>query len=319
MATVIAVAVALVVSHAIARAAGFLGPRVGLVDLPDGELKTHARPIPPLGGLGVVAGYLAGGIAARTLGDSDWFTPSTVVAVVAAAGLGLTDDRVSLSPRIRLVAEIAIGATLVAGPLAAGEIGPFVAALGMVAAVVLINAVNLFDGLDGLVSSAALAGLVGLGLFAGSFGGSVGALVAAGAIGGFLPLNWNPARMFLGDNGSYAIGVLLAASMLDTGSMSGVVAAGSVATVFLVDLAATLIRRRRSGVPLFAGDRSHTYDVLGDRGWGVKRLAGTAAVVNLVSVVVAAIVAGWSLTAAAVVAVATVLSLVVIVVITVHR
>lgn len=306
MAALTVFAIAAVVSYLMAALAGVVGPRLGLVDLPDGDLKTHSRPIPPLGGIGVVSGFLVGAAAAGTL------STSTVVAVLLAAGLGLVDDRLDLSPKVRLVVEALVGAILVAGPLLGGTIGVVEAVIGAGATVVLINAVNLFDGLDGLVTASAATGLLGIVMFP-SFSSDARllVLVGAGAVVGFLPHNWNPARMFLGDNGSYTVGTILTAVIVELG-VSGtgpldMVAGAACATVFLVDIGSTLLRRRRAGVPLFAGDRSHTYDRLHDAGWSVRRIAASSALVNALAAVLVVVVARASIPAAAALAVTLVL------------
>jgi UDP-GlcNAc:undecaprenyl-phosphate/decaprenyl-phosphate GlcNAc-1-phosphate transferase len=307
---VIAVLVAAPLAFVVAWLAKVVGPRVGLVDLPDGDLKTHSRPIVPLGGIGVATGFL---VAAAVTGELTW---SIGVAVVGVALLGLIDDRISLSPKLRLVAELAAGVTLVTQPFLDGTLSALQALVGVGATVVLINAVNLYDGLDGLVSSSAAAGLAGAALLGWVWGGGGGllAVAGAGALIGFLPHNWNPARMFLGDNGSYTVGTILAAVIVDSAvsgrDLFGMMAAAAAGTVFLVDLASTLWRRKRAGVPLFAGDRSHTYDRLHDSGWSIRRVAGTSAAVNGVAAVAVALTAAVSTVAAAVLAVVIVLGLI---------
>lgn len=310
MEAVIAVLVAAPVAFVVAWLAKLVGPKVGLVDLPDGELKTHSRPIVPLGGIGVATGFL---VAAAVSGELTW---SVGAAVVGVALLGLLDDRISLSPRLRLVAELAAAVLLVAEPFLDGTLSAMEALVGIGATVVLINAVNLYDGLDGLVSSSAAAGLAGAALlgWVGGGGGGILAVAGAGALIGFLPHNWNPARMFLGDNGSYTVGAILAAVIVDSAvsgrGLFGMMAAAAAGTVFLVDLASTLWRRKRAGVPLFAGDRSHTYDRLHDSGWSIKRVAGTSAMINGAAAVAVALTAAVDPIAAGLVAVVIVLGLI---------
>jgi UDP-GlcNAc:undecaprenyl-phosphate GlcNAc-1-phosphate transferase len=139
-------------------------------------------------------------------------------------------------------------------------------------------------------------------------------LVGSGALLGFLPHNWKPARMFLGDNGSYTVGTLLTAVIVELGiagrGPQDMIAGAAVATVFLVDLGSTLLRRRRAGVPLFVGDRNHTYDRLHDAGWPVPRVALTSALVNGASALGVALLATISVPLAAVAAVAWVLVLI---------
>jgi UDP-GlcNAc:undecaprenyl-phosphate/decaprenyl-phosphate GlcNAc-1-phosphate transferase len=306
----IVVVVAAPVAFVVAWLAKVVGPRVGLVDLPDGELKTHSRPIVPLGGIGVATGFL---VAAAVAGELTW---SIGAAVVGVALLGLIDDRISLSPKLRLVAELAAGLLLVAQPFLDGTLSLLQALVGIGATVVLINAVNLYDGLDGLVSSSAAAGLAGAALLGWVWGDGGGLLAVAGAAAllGFLPHNWNPAKMFLGDNGSYTVGTVIAAVIVDSAvsgrDIFGMMAAAAAGTVFLVDLTSTMWRRKRAGVPLFAGDRSHTYDRLHDSGWSIKRVASTSAVVNGAAAAAVALTAAVSTLAAGVLAVVIVLCLI---------
>jgi UDP-GlcNAc:undecaprenyl-phosphate/decaprenyl-phosphate GlcNAc-1-phosphate transferase len=305
----IAVVVAAPVAFVVAWIAKVVGPRVGLVDLPDGDLKTHSAPIVPLGGIGVATGFL---VATAVSGELSW---SIGGAVIGVAVLGLIDDRVSLSPKLRLVAELAAGVLLVAQPFLDGDLSVLQALAGIGATVVLINAVNLYDGLDGLVSSSAAAGLAGAALLAWIWGdSSLLALAGVGALVGFLVHNWNPAKMFLGDNGSYTVGTILAVVIVDSAvsghGLAGMVAAAAAGTVFVVDLVATMWRRKRAGVPLFAGDRSHTYDRLHDSGWGVKRVAATSALINGAAAVAVALAAAVSAIAAAALAAAIVVGLI---------
>jgi UDP-N-acetylmuramyl pentapeptide phosphotransferase/UDP-N-acetylglucosamine-1-phosphate transferase len=282
--------VAAAVAYAMAGMARRAGPALGLVDRPDGVLKTHAIPVVPLGGVGVATGVTAGALTAGVL------RPSTAIAIAIAFVVGLIDDRVSLDPKVRLVAEVAAGVALVSGPVRSGGLTAAPAIVGIIATVVLINAVNLFDGLDGLVSSSALSGLVGAAVLLTVWNGRYGwAAAGIGALAGFLPRNWNPASMFLGDNGSYTVGTILAACLVEAAAtgrgVAGMLAASSAATVFGLDLAVTLFRRRRAGVPLFAGDRSHVYDRLHAGGWSVKRVATVAATVNGLAALIVAVAA----------------------------
>ena len=268
---------AAMMSLIVARLADHFGPIWGLVDHPDKELKPHAQPIVPLGGLGVVTGFAVGWIIAGGV------RLTSLVAVIGVALLGLMDDLVPLPPRMRLFVEVLAGMVLVVGPFAMGEISAVTTLFGVLASVVMVNAVNLYDGIDGLATASAAAGLVTAWGFAAPSTATVAAIGAA-ALLGFLPLNWNPARMFLGDNGSYAIGLILVAvaleSAIEAKGLAWFVVAAVGGTVFAVDLAVTLFRRAYTGVSLFKGDRSHVYDQLLYRGWSVRRIAAVSATVN---------------------------------------
>ncbi len=253
-----------------------LGQDSGFVDRPDGFLKPHEWPAVPLGGVAIFLGVHAG-MAAESRFDEGLFLASGIVLV-----LGLIDDRRDLSPTVRLVVEIVAGTALVVvADLPALGDGPLSVVVGVVLVVVAINAVNLFDGLDGLAGTAGLVAAFGTAALAASRGlGLIPGMVLAAGLLGFLVWNWHPARMFLGDNGAYSVAMFLVYGFIVSspeGSDGAVVVASGLLGVYAVDLAVTLLRRRLSGMPLFAGDRSHVYDQLSDRGWSIARVVGTAA------------------------------------------
>jgi len=262
----------------------WLGPRVGLVDAPTASaLKVHTSPTPLLGGVGVFAGIHIGMLIEGV------FVPALFAATLVVLVLGLVDDAVALAPRIRLVVELASSIFLVV-LIDPGESSLVWIAGGVVLMLVAINAVNLLDGLDGLVASITI--VSGLGLaWAGAAGWGVtelGAMIAAAATG-FLVMNWQPAKVFLGDNGAYVIGMILAYGVLAGGGGDIPITLAlivGIVGVFLIDLVATITRRARNGTPVFAGDRSHIYDRLRDRGWSVRFVALFASGIQGILVVI---------------------------------
>ncbi|MFV2001277.1 MAG: glycosyltransferase family 4 protein [Acidimicrobiia bacterium] len=257
-----------------------LGPRIGFVDNPGGDaLKIHKRPVPPLGGIGIFAGVHTGMFLEGI------FDPGLFLATASVLVLGLADDRIGLSPRFRLGAEVAAAALLV-GLVTTAHEGPAQIGLGVLFVVIAVNAVNLLDGLDGLVGSVVVVsglGLAGLGL-QGASGSTYGLVLAAGALG-FLMLNWHPARVFLGDNGAYTIGMLLAYAVVthpDPGFGSKSLLAMGIMGVFFIDLGATLFRRAANRERIFVGDRRHLYDQLRDREWSIRGIATFAALVQTI-------------------------------------
>jgi UDP-GlcNAc:undecaprenyl-phosphate GlcNAc-1-phosphate transferase len=266
----------------------WLGPAVGWVDLPErqGKLSVHDRPAVPLGGVGIFLGVHT------ALAILDIYDVGLAIATGIVLLLGLADDKLDLDPKLRLVVEFVAGAVLVTiGDV--GVSGWWGIAVGTALVVVAINAVNLFDGLDGLVASTTIVTALGLAWLADLRGFDAGfGLVLAAAMAGFLVLNWNPAKVFLGDNGAYTVATLIAFGILQVPFSDGAVAAGGPPTsmapiavwiamgmlgVFVLDLAVTFMRRQLNGRPLFQGDRSHVYDQLRDRGMGVKQVALSAA------------------------------------------
>jgi UDP-GlcNAc:undecaprenyl-phosphate GlcNAc-1-phosphate transferase len=250
---------------------------LGLVDRP-GPLKVHQRPVAYLGGVAVLAGLAAPMAGARA---------SLVLPLGLALLLGLADDLADLPAASRLVGEVGIGAiTAVVLPGAWSWMG---AAAVVVVVVALINAVNLLDGLDGLATSVGAIGALGYAVVLDSPGRQA-ALALAGALVGFLVWNRPPARIYLGDGGSYLIGTGLAMLLALTVSTHDAVAPSAGALLFVAvpvaDTTVAIVRRRRAGRPLLVGDRGHIYDQLVDRGWSARRATVVCAAVQLVLVVI---------------------------------
>ena len=280
MALIVAFGVALVATPV----AMFVATRIGFVNRP-GPLKVHARPIPYLGGAAVFAALAGPVIAVR---------PSLLVPLLLATALGLADDAADVPPLARLAVELAIGvaAAWVVAPHGAGYV-----VLGVVVVVVLINAVNFLDGLDGLAASVAAIGAFGSFVVLSGWSATL-ALALVGALAGFLVWNAPPAKVHLGDSGSYLVGttlalLFLAAAPRDTPVVS---AAFLFVGVPVADTGVAIIRRFRAHTPLMRGDRGHVYDQLVDRGWpaptAVLACAAAQAVLTAIGIAVANLDAG---------------------------
>ncbi|MCK6478715.1 MAG: undecaprenyl/decaprenyl-phosphate alpha-N-acetylglucosaminyl 1-phosphate transferase [Planctomycetes bacterium] len=268
-----------------------------LLDEAGGDpLKIHAAPVPFVGGIGVAAGLLAGVLAGWAPGGSGGAEAVGLLGLLAAAGaagiLGFRDDVADVPPAARLLVEVLLGSA--AAALAAGTglwpsslPGPFAAAgiagvilLGTLFAAGGVNALNMFDGMDGLAGSAVLLTAAGVFAAAAEIGPpGVAPLAAAlgGAAAGFLLHNLPPASVFLGDNGAYLCGFLAGTLALTVGLAEGS-ARGLAGAVLLVglpvlDAALAIARRVARGASPFAGDRSHLYDFLARRGLGRTAVA----------------------------------------------
>ena len=205
--------------------------RTGVVDRP-GELKTHTRPVPYLGGVAVFAALAVGVVA---VGRYEYFAPLGLALV-----LGVTDDVRPLPPRLRLAVELVIA--VVAGLVAPG---PGLVRLAVaVSVVVLMNAVNLLDGQDGLAGAVGLIAAMGLAWLGGD--ARPYSLALAGALAGFLVFNRPPARIYLGDGGAYLLGTALALALPLT-DPGGSAWALWFAAPLLVGVPLAGHRRRRSG------------------------------------------------------------------------
>jgi UDP-GlcNAc:undecaprenyl-phosphate GlcNAc-1-phosphate transferase len=223
-----------------------LARKVGAV-VPPGDRRVHTSPTPTLGGLAMFGGLLAGvAVAAtRTSFDAVFESRTTIAGVLGAAFVifmsGFVDDIREVSAPAKLAGMILAGSVLtLAGTTIVNVPVPFVgftvlapdlAAVASVAwVVVMANAANLIDGLDGLA-----AGIVAIA--AGSFliysitldhvgaldpanAGPLIAVIVVGVCLGFLPWNFHPAKVFMGDSGALLLGLLMAASTIAVGGQS---------------------------------------------------------------------------------------------------
>jgi UDP-GlcNAc:undecaprenyl-phosphate/decaprenyl-phosphate GlcNAc-1-phosphate transferase len=236
-----------------------MAARLGIVDRP-GPLKPQSRPVPYLGGVAVFVG-LAVGIAAGH--------PMLIAPVAVALCLGVADDRFDLSALSRLVGQIAVGAVVVAtcpvhlpGALAIVSI--------IAVTVVVINGVNLIDGLDLLAAGVTAVAGVGFAVILHGTAREVAVALTA-ALAGFLFYNRPPARVYLGDGGSYLLGTALTVLLVESwrpGVPEHVgVAALALVAVPVAEVTCAVLRRARSHQSLTAGDRGHPYDRLVALGW----------------------------------------------------
>ncbi|MGQ0832869.1 MAG: glycosyltransferase family 4 protein [Microthrixaceae bacterium] len=275
-----ALLVSLVLTASITPLLARLALRIGVVDHP-GPLKIQVRPVPYLGGVAVLAGLVAPTVATR---------PSLAIPMGAAALLGLADDLRDLPPGGRLLVEGIIGLLVAVVVDVSWPWWP----LAAIVTVTLINAVNLLDGLDGLASGVALVSALGFVIVLDGAGRTIG-WALAGALAGFLLWNRPPARIYLGDAGSYLIGTALA-TLFATTTVEGGSASVAAAAVLLLgvpvgDAAVAIVRRARARRPLFSGDRGHVYDQLIARGWSPERASIACVAAQAMLAALAAIVA----------------------------
>ncbi len=205
---------AFIVAVGVMPVARWVAPRVGLMDQPSAR-KIHARPMPLIGGVAI---YLAFILSLILLGDRAYVRE--VVSIFAGATLcsfvGLWDDRVGLSPLVKLVMQVLAASILLLSGVRTQLpwLGPLNGAVTLLWIVGITNAFNLLDNMDGLAGGVgAVAAAFFLLLAAMNRQYLVGALTAGllGACIGFLIYNVNPASVFMGDSGSLFLGFTLAA------------------------------------------------------------------------------------------------------------
>lgn len=282
--------------------------RRGIVDRPNESRKIHKHEVAYLGGVAIFAAFVitAVGLSVMTRQLAALLLGCSVLVLI-----GVIDDVRGLSPKVKLVwqfvaAGIAlaggIGITTITNPLGgvvdltwgrtAIDLGPLhfhvmpiANALSLLWMVGLANTINFLDGLDGLASG--VSGIAAVIMFALSVGPHVHqpavallAIIVAGAAFGFLPYNFHPARIFMGDSGAYFLGLVLA--MLAIYSGAKLATAALVLGVPIVDSMWAAVRRVAQGTSPFKADRQHFHHLLLDAG-----LSQRQAVLTLYGIVAA--------------------------------
>ena len=267
------------------------GPRLGLVDEPEGGRKDHGRVMPLGGGLAMVAAvfltvflgvlvefvlrrFTSVHLLSQELYDLLWSRLPTAAAVLGGglviAAAGLVDDLRELGPWSKLAIEMAVALLLVLFGVRAGIFGGHVVLASVVTVLWIVgitNAFNLLDNMDGL--SAGVAFIISLIFFivavqARQYFVAAFLLTVMGATGGFLVFNFPPASIFMGDAGSLFIGYLLAvaavifsASCRPSYPLFSVTVPALVFAVPLFDTISVMIVRMLKGRSPFAADKSH--------------------------------------------------------------
>jgi UDP-N-acetylmuramyl pentapeptide phosphotransferase/UDP-N-acetylglucosamine-1-phosphate transferase len=256
--------------------------RRGLLDQP-GRRRSHDLPTPRGGGLGVVVASLAVGVP-DLLGVASSWPPREVAAValsvLAVACVGWRDDHAPLAIGPRIAVHLA-AALLVAAvallPAAARD--PWLWVWLVPVAIVLagcINAYNFMDGIDGILGQQALFVMLGYALLAGSAGEMAlasAAFAVAAACLGFLLFNAPPARIFMGDVGSGALGMLIGAfaTLLVQRHLAMLWPCAILSSAFLTDSALTLARRMLGRHRWYTAHREHLYQWLVRTRWSHAR------------------------------------------------
>lgn len=263
------------------------------ISVPKKERHIHSKPMPLMGGLAIIAGFLAA-ILLNILINRDFSGGRELTGFLCGLAIiitmGLLDDIVELNPLFKILFQMAAAVTAV---LISGSRIEFFTHPGSLTSVILLNPVvsflisiswivaltiafNTIDGLDGLASGTGA--ICAITLFAVSLLrpdaqvlGSYSAVITialAGACLGFLPFNFNPAKIFMGETGSAFIGFTLA--MI---SMQGTLKSYTALSIFipvvafglpLLDSVIAFVRRTIKGQPFYKGDRQHIHHKLTD-------------------------------------------------------
>jgi UDP-GlcNAc:undecaprenyl-phosphate GlcNAc-1-phosphate transferase len=268
------------------------------IDSTDAPRRIHTIPTPRLGGLAIVLGFFvpATGLLfwdndiTRGLQGDVPLIFALFGGGVVIVGLGMYDDIKGSNAWQKLAVQVSIGISMYALGIRIDQVSipfgePF--ELGWLALpativwfVAIINAVNLIDGLDGLASGVAFVALaITFIIAADRHAILLAALLAAmaGGVLGFMPYNFNPARIFMGDTGSMFLGFALALTTLKANQKSSTAVTILVPIVVLAfpltDTALAIIRRVLRGDNPLSGDREHIHHRLLSRGLSQRSVA----------------------------------------------
>jgi len=272
-----------------------------MLDIPN-ERSSHSSPTPRGGGFAIAVTSLGGIVLASSLG---WVSQDLATALVGGgvliAAIGWIDDHRSLSPLTRFAAQFisagwamywlggfpSLSLGIVSVKL--GFMGIILGSLGIVWA---INLYNFVDGIDGLaageaVSTGVIGGLLLLGV--GKPDLAIVALLIAAANLGFLPLNWAPARLFMGDAGSGLLGYLFAVLAVASENSGGIPLMLWVLLlgVFIFDATVTLCRRIVHGHRWYHAHHSHAYQRLVQAGRSHAQVSSMILLFNFILAILA--------------------------------
>lgn len=282
--------------------------KIGAVDIPKDNRRVHKTAMPLMGGLAI---YISVIVGMFTFLELDKSMISIIIGATIIIISGVLDDLRDLSPKLKLLFQILSGVVLVIGGVGIDFItNPFsdnniLFNLGILSIPITIfwvvgitNTLNLIDGLDGLASGVAMISSISFMLVANKFGNLPVAIlssIVAGACLGFLPYNFNPAKIFMGDTGALFLGFMLAAISIE-GVMKSVATIAVITPIIILgvpifDTTFAIFRRLISGKSIMSADKGHLHHRLLNRGFSQRQtvliLYGFSAIFGIFAVNIA--------------------------------
>ena len=303
----LAVAAALVVSFAATPAVKRLAQRVGAIDVPKDERRVHNKPIPRLGGLAIFIGFL---LSVVLFADITQQLQGILIGAVIIVIIGVIDDMIQLRALIKFLIQIVAALVAVSfGVVIDTFTNPFTLSashyihlnslsvpITVIWIVAITNSVNLIDGLDGLAAGVSIISsivMLVISLMISDINVAVVMAALTGACLGFLPHNFNPAKIFMGDTGALLLGYILATmSILGLFKLYALLSFAApflVLALPLVDTSFAFLRRLLKGKNPMSPDRGHFHHRLLDMGlsqrqavlimYSISGILGIAAVI----------------------------------------
>lgn len=282
---VLALIVAAGISCAMTPLIKVLARKVGAMDIPKDERRMHNTPIPRMGGMAIFLGFV---VSFLIFGDITKEVQGILLGAVMIVILGVLDDILTLKAIPKFLVQILAAVVVVAHGCRIEQFFGIVLPLwlsytvSVIWIVAITNAVNFIDGLDGLAAgvSAISAGamlIVALLLVPESHALISAVLLATlvGACVGFIPYNFNPATIFMGDTGSNFLGFVLASisvfGLFKTYAVISFVVPFLVLGLPIFDICFAVIRRVSKGLSPMHADRGHVHHRLIDMGLSQKQ------------------------------------------------
>ena len=270
---------AVIISFVMTPLARRLAIRVGALDVPKETRKIHNKPMPYFGGLAIYVAIISCMFVYMPHNSTNYYIMAGATIIVLA---GVIDDMYDMPAKVKLLIQILAALIAIKGgvqihfitnPLSETGMSYLFNGLSFIITLFWIvgitNTINLIDGLDGLASGVASIAATTLLFTAARLGHDfivMQCAIIAGASLGFLPFNFNPAKIFMGDTGSLLLGYMLAVTSV-SGMVKSVAAIALAVPVFalglpILDTAFAIIRRYLNKKPIMEADKDHLHHKL---------------------------------------------------------
>ncbi len=264
-----------------------LARKLGAMDVPKDDRRVHKSPIPRMGGLAIYLAFVATLVIFAGMDD---MIKGIIIGSTMIVGVGIVDDIRGVSAKVKLLVQICAALVLVHFGIKIDFFTNFFEAEGLIYlgslsvpitvfwVVGITNTFNLIDGLDGLAAGISIISATTLSYIAfvnGRYEMALVTLILAGCCLGFLPFNFNPARIFMGDTGSLFLGFVLSAISIE-GTIKGATALTMVLPILamglpIMDTTLAIFRRILGGRSIMEADKGHLHHKLLSAGLCQKR------------------------------------------------
>ncbi|AKL93726.1 undecaprenyl-phosphate N-acetylglucosaminyl 1-phosphate transferase TagO [Clostridium aceticum] len=269
--------------------------KIGAIDVPKDNRRVHKKPIPRLGGLAIYIAFVASAFMMTIMKSNLLHIDRQFVGIMIGATIivlvGIVDDSKQISAKYKLLGQIIAALVVVYSgvriefitnilnqPTGMTWLEKSAIPVTVFWIVGITNTVNLIDGLDGLaagISSIAALSLAYVAYLSGQTEVMVLLIILAGSLLGFLPYNFNPAEIFMGDTGSLLVGFILATISIEGLIKSATTIAVAIPVLALgipiFDTTFAIVRRLMNGRPIMEADKGHLHHRLLDQGLSQKQ------------------------------------------------